>query len=587
MANQTYFCILTAIGEAKDANAKALGTALKFTEMAVGDGNGALPTPDRNRTSLVRQVRRAPINTLKPDPLNPGQLIAEQIIPEDVGGWWIRELGLYDDAGDLIAIGNCPETYKPQLAEGSGRVQVVRMVLIMSSAATVQLKVDPAVVLATRKYADDLAAQARQFATDQDALHVAAVDPHPQYLTEAEGAARIQAAVQALVNSSPAALDTLAELAAALNNDKDFAATMANALAQKAPLADPSFTGKVTNSGPICSTLGSGGIALSGYTLPDLGYVGYNYTNVNGTEAVNTPSRSSWRIGFSNGVTDNMTFGRRAPNAAANAWTEFGRFDDTGNFLVGVTNGASHIISKGTTLGTTILDVAYSTSFYVGDGYGYNTMACIFRTMRNLTTGRSINAAGTINASGADYAEYMTKADNCGMIVSGQIVGIDQDGKLTDKYADAVSFLVKSTNPSYVGGDTWGTEEAIGMACPIEPVFEEPIYTGPETLEEIQAARHQFDTVTMPAYRAQRAVFEAKLEAARQKVDRMAYCGQVPVNVTGAKPGQYVVPVQDGDGIDGQLVDADAITFDQYRRAVGIVQNVLEDGRANLRVKPV
>jgi hypothetical protein len=179
---QIYFTTLTAVGEAKDAKAKALGTALKFTAMAVGDGNGVLPVPDRTRTALVREVRRASINTLKQDPKNPGQLIAEQVIPEDEGGWWIRELGLYDADGDLFAIANCPETYKPVLAQGSGRTQVVRMVLVMTSAASVQLKVDPSVVLATRQYVDD-----------QDAAHAGAADPHPQYLTEAETLARIVA----------------------------------------------------------------------------------------------------------------------------------------------------------------------------------------------------------------------------------------------------------------------------------------------------------------------------------------------------------------------------------------------------------
>jgi hypothetical protein len=236
---QIYFTTLTAVGEAKDAKAKALGTALKFTAMAVGDGNGALPVPDRTRTALVREVRRAAINTLKQDPQNPAQLIAEQVIPENEGGYWIRELGLYDEDGDLFAIANCPETYKPVLAQGSGRTQVVRMVLVMTSAASVQLKIDPSVVLATRQYVDG-----------QDAAHAAAADPHPQYLTEAEGQARIAAAVAALVNSSPLALDTLAELAAALNNDKNFAATITAALALKAPLDSPALTGNPTAPTP-------------------------------------------------------------------------------------------------------------------------------------------------------------------------------------------------------------------------------------------------------------------------------------------------------------------------------------------------
>ena len=113
---QTYFIIPTAAGEAKMANAQALGQPFLLTEMGVGDGNGALPVPDRNRTTLVNERRRAPINTLAPDAANPGQYLAEQIIPENVGGWWIRELGLYDADGTLCFIGNCPETYKPQLA---------------------------------------------------------------------------------------------------------------------------------------------------------------------------------------------------------------------------------------------------------------------------------------------------------------------------------------------------------------------------------------------------------------------------------------------------------------------------------------
>ena len=152
---QNFYAILTAVGEAKDANAKALGIPLVFTEMAVGDGNGIVPVPDKNRKTLVREVRRAPLNSLTRDKLNANQVIAEQIIPESVGGWFIRELGLFDADGDLVAIANCPETYKPLLAEGSGRVQAVRLVVIISSADNVQLNIDPSIILATREYVDN------------------------------------------------------------------------------------------------------------------------------------------------------------------------------------------------------------------------------------------------------------------------------------------------------------------------------------------------------------------------------------------------------------------------------------------------
>ncbi len=152
--SQTYFAILTAVGEAKLANAAALGTKLQISKMAVGDGNGALPTPARTQTTLVNERYRASLNTLSVDPRNASQVMTEMVIPETEGGWWIREMGLYDAAGDLIAVSNCPPSYKPKMAEGSGRTQVLRMVLIVSSTTSVQLKIDPSVVLATREYVD-------------------------------------------------------------------------------------------------------------------------------------------------------------------------------------------------------------------------------------------------------------------------------------------------------------------------------------------------------------------------------------------------------------------------------------------------
>lgn len=184
--SQTYFAILTAVGEAKLANAAALGTQLQISRMAVGDGNGNLPVPSRTQTALINERYRADLNELKVDPNNASQIIAELVIPETEGGYWLREMGLYDATGALIAVSNCPPSYKPQMAEGSGRTQVLRMVLIVSSTAAVQLKIDPSVVLATRAYADSLIA-----------VHMAAADPHPQYTTEAE----VNALIAAEMNS--------------------------------------------------------------------------------------------------------------------------------------------------------------------------------------------------------------------------------------------------------------------------------------------------------------------------------------------------------------------------------------------------
>ena len=299
-----FYTLLTEIGAAKLASAAALGVPLKITQMAVGDGGGVLPTPSAQQTKLIAEKRRADLNMLYIDPQNSSQISAEQVIPETEGGWWIREVGLFDDTGALIAVGNCPESYKPQLAEGSGRTQTVRMVLITSSTDTITLKIDPAVVLATRKYVDDKVLELKVYVDDHLAKHLAAADPHSQYApkespiltgtpktptapagtnttqiastafvqavvtllnnalglkaplanaaltgtptattaaqtansTQIATTAFVKSALAALVGSSPAALDTLNELAAALGNDPNFATTVTNALAGKQPL---------------------------------------------------------------------------------------------------------------------------------------------------------------------------------------------------------------------------------------------------------------------------------------------------------------------------------------------------------------
>ncbi|MBV2342700.1 phage tail protein [Escherichia coli] len=263
-----FYTLLTDIGAAKLASAAALGVPLKITHMAVGDGGGALPTPDAKQTALVNEKRRAALNMLYIDPQNSSQIIAEQVIPENEGGWWIREVGLFDESGALIAVGNCPESYKPQLAEGSGRTQTVRMVLITSSTDNIILKIDPAVVLATRKYVDDKVLELKLYVDDQMRNHIAAQDPHTQYAqkhnptftgepkapTPAAGnnttriatTEFVQAAITALINGAPATLDTLKEIAAAINNDPKFSTTINNALALKAPLSSPALTGTPT-----------------------------------------------------------------------------------------------------------------------------------------------------------------------------------------------------------------------------------------------------------------------------------------------------------------------------------------------------
>jgi hypothetical protein len=207
--------------------------------------------------------------------------------------------------------------------------------------------------------------------------------------------------------------------------------------------------------------------------------------------------------------------------------------DSSGNLLVGTTSSSFRFV---------VANSSASAMVYVGPASlstsgGENAADAMMKFRADSTTTRSINAAGTINASGADYAEYMTKASDFN-VAKGDVVGVDSQGKLTNVFSNAISFVVKSTNPSYVGGDTWGSgfdDDAEG------------------------------------------------LEAARQLVDRIAFSGQVPVNVFGAIAGQYIIPINDNGAIKGQAVSNP--TFEQYQSSVGKVIAIEADGRARIIVK--
>jgi hypothetical protein len=200
----------------------------------------------------------------------------------------------------------------------------------------------------------------------------------------------------------------------------------------------------------------------------------------------------------------------------------------------------------------------------INSGGGSATNAGI-KMGKNGTTGRSINGSGTINASGTDYAEYMTKCSNF-TVAKGDVVGIDVNGKLTNVFANAISFVVKSTDPSYVGGDTWGSPEALGLA-ELRPLDQ-------SASDEVKAQ-----------YAQDKAVMDTALETARQLVDRIAFCGQVPVNVMGATAGQYIVPIESNGGITGVAVNEADMTLAQYMKAVGKVIAIEENGRARIIVK--
>ncbi|MBI0275315.1 phage tail protein [Hafnia alvei] len=152
---QKYKAVLTTAGAAKIAAATAGGAKVNLKQMAVGDGGGTLPMPDPAQTKLIAEKHRAVLNKVIVDPKHKNYLVAELVIPPEIGGFWMRELGLYDDSGALIAVSNMAESYKPLLSEGSGRAQTLRMVVIVSDMDTVNLLIDSSTVLATQEYVDD------------------------------------------------------------------------------------------------------------------------------------------------------------------------------------------------------------------------------------------------------------------------------------------------------------------------------------------------------------------------------------------------------------------------------------------------
>ncbi|MCN5256644.1 phage tail protein, partial [Escherichia coli] len=276
--------VITDTGAKKLAQAAAPdGKPVRLTHMAVGDGGGTLPTPDSKQTRLVHEVWRHTVNRVILDATHQNRIIAELVIPPETGGFWIREIGVFDEHGDLIAVGNTAESYKPAVAEGSGRAQTFRTILTVSSTATVALTVDNTMVMATVDYVDDKLKEHEQSRRHPDAsltakgfvqlssatnstsetlaatskavkavmdetnkkapLNSPALTGTPTTPTARQGTnntqiastAFVMAAIAALVDSSPDALNTLNELAAALGNDPNFATTMTNALAGKQP----------------------------------------------------------------------------------------------------------------------------------------------------------------------------------------------------------------------------------------------------------------------------------------------------------------------------------------------------------------
>ncbi|MEN2980974.1 hypothetical protein P7L78_19065 [Tistrella bauzanensis] len=233
------------------------------------------------------------------------------------------------------------------------------------------------------------------------------------------------------------------------------------------------------------------------------------------------------------------------------------------------TSGADLVIRNGMSSAS----IAVMVLRQAGDTEGYSTQATAMSVVKSGATSRSINAAGTVNVTGSDYAEYERKAPGCAPVVKGDVVGIDAAGLITDQWLAAVHFAVKSTDPSFVGGDTWGASLAPQPLAPER---------GEDESDGDWSAR-------LAAHEAAMASWEQDAETERVKWDRIAYAGKVPVTLPDgvtAAAGDWIVPAAGPDGgIIATVVADGALTFDQYRRAVGRVRLIGADGRPIITIK--
>jgi hypothetical protein len=282
------------------------------------------------------------------------------------------------------------------------------------------------------------------------------------------------------------------------------------------------------------------------------------WTTISSTPTAISNGTSNVTVNSSGGTITATTAGTTAVTIQTNRHVTISG-GDSAWLTVNPSLGATEGVALGYFYGSGSGDMLFQS---MNQGGGSATNAGIKMGM-NSTNSRSINARGTVNTNGSDYAEYMTKCSNF-TVAKGDVVGIDVNGKLTNVFADAISFVVKSTDPSYVGGDTWSSPEALGLA-ELRPLDQ-------SASDEVKAK-----------YAEDKAIFDTALETARQLVDRIAFSGQVPVNVIGATAGQYIIPVNDNGSIKGQAVSNP--TFEQYQIAVGKVISIESDGRAKIIVK--
>lgn len=194
MAGKKFYSLITTAGLERLADAAVSGEPVGFALMAVGDGNGQLPVPYREQSGLVSEVYRSALNGLKITDTAANVIEAEMLIPPQVGGFTMREAALYDEDGVCLAVANMPETYKPLLAEGSGRFSVIRIQLAVANTADVQLLNDPGVVVATVEDVIKVGSATRDYTDNQLSEHAKSRN-HPDATLEEKGFTRLSNAI--------------------------------------------------------------------------------------------------------------------------------------------------------------------------------------------------------------------------------------------------------------------------------------------------------------------------------------------------------------------------------------------------------
>ena len=398
----TFKSVVTTLGQARIAAAIAAGTDINITQLAVGDGNGKATTPVATQTKLVKEVYRTPLNSLKLDPSHGNWVIAEAVLSASVGGFWMREMGLFSSDGALIAVCNMADTYKPTLAEGSGRTQTLRMVIAVSNTEAISLLIDDSVIMATEQYVNDLLAAHEKSRN------------HPDGTTAAKGFVQLSSSV----SSTSEALAATPKAVKAVNDNANSRVPSTRKINGKALSADQTLTAADVGAMPLTFTnLGNTNINTFGRDKCGI----YSQTSptqatvANGYPATLAGILEVFPGAYTNGVIQRYTehlSGKCWQRASSNVWN--GTDGPWSDWVQSSTVGS---VAANSALGSTDLNTM---------GYGLTAVqAAIYHQSANASATVERNypeaKAGTLFVTGSAYGcqqMYIT-FDTCNVWIRG------------------------------------------------------------------------------------------------------------------------------------------------------------------------